>query len=221
MDREFDDSKLCRTIKESIQYQQGIKKILCNCNKNFIISRVCLDLQYYTPISLPFKNEELILTPKLLLDYGLVHQIICPDPSQASKFGRKIALGLTHGFKMNKKFVDAIIISKTPEWISNGNLLPAQYIVSLHYQNRRPTLLSCPLQFIDICVEPLTNQIKHWRARIISRDFEAYPKNMGYLIATDPIHQIFCSKRMDPLPTKSVIENVKLLDEHRKDYILP
>ena len=133
MDREFDDSKLCRTIKESIQYQQGIKKILCNCNKNFIISRVCLDLQYYTPISLPFKNEELILTPKLLLDYGLVHQIICLDPSQASKFGRKIALGLTHGFKMNKKFADAIIISKTPEWISNGNLLPVQYIVSLHY----------------------------------------------------------------------------------------
>ena len=133
MDREFDDSKLCRTIKESIQYQQDIKKILCNCNKNFIIGRVYLDLQYYMPISLPFKNEELILTLELLLDYGLVHQIICSDPSQASKFGRKITLGLTHGFKTNKKFTDAIIISKTPEWISNGNLLPAQYIVSLHY----------------------------------------------------------------------------------------
>ena len=73
------------------------------------------------------------LTPELLLDYGLIHQIICSNPSQASKFGRKITLGLTHGFKTNKKFTDAIIISKTPEWISNGNLLPAQYIVSLHY----------------------------------------------------------------------------------------
>ena len=211
MDKEFDDSKLCRTIKELIQYQQGIKKMLCNCNRNFTISRVCLDLQYYLPISLPFKNEELILTPELLLDYGLVHQIICSDPSKASKFGRKIALGLTQGFKMNKKFVDAIIISKAPEWVSNGSLIPAQHIVSFHYQNRRPTRLFCPLQFFDICVEPLINQIKHWRARIISRDFEAYLKNMGYLIAANPFHQIFYSKKSDPLPTKSVTEDIKLL----------
>ena len=42
--REFDDSKLCRTIKEPFIYQQGIKQILCKCNRNFTISRVCLDL---------------------------------------------------------------------------------------------------------------------------------------------------------------------------------
>ena len=132
-----------------------------------------------------------------------------------------MALGLAQGFKINKKFADAIIISKTPKWVSNGSLLPAQHIVSFHYQNRRPTRLSCPLQFSDICVEPLINQIKHWRARIISRDFEAYPKNMGYLIAVDPFHQIFCSKKSDPLSTKSVTEDIKLLEEHRKDYTLP
>ena len=183
--------------------------------------QVCLDLQYYLPISLPFKNKELILTPELLLDYSLVHQIIYSNPSQASKFGRKIALGLTQGFKMNKKFVDVIIISKASEWVSNGSLIPTQHIVSFHYQNRRPTQLSYPLQFSDICVEPIINQIKHWRARIISRDFEAYPKNMGYLIAADPFHQIFCSKKLDPLSTKSVTEDVKLLEKHHKDYTLP
>ena len=135
------------------------------------------------------------LTPELLMDYGLIHQIICSNPSQASKFGRKMTLGLAQGFKINKKFADAIIISKTPKWVSNGSLLPAQHIVSFHYQNKRPTRLSCPLQFSDIYVEPLINQIKHWRARIISRDFEAYPKNMGYLIVADPIQHIFYRDR--------------------------
>ena len=121
---------------------------------------------------------------------------------------------------MNKKFVDAIIISKALEWVSNGNLTPAQHIVSLHYQNRRLTRLSYPLQFFDICVEPIFNQIKHSRARIISRDFKAYPKNMDYLIVADHFHQI-CSKKMDLLPTKSITKDIKLLEEHRKDYTLP
>ena len=102
-------------IEEPFQYQKGIKKMICNCNRNFTISRVCLDLQYYSPISIKFKGEDLLLTPEKLLDHGLVHQIICSDPNQVSQFGRKIALGLTQGFKMNKKFANAIIISKAPE----------------------------------------------------------------------------------------------------------
>ena len=44
---------------------------------------------------------------------------------------------------------------------------------------------------------------------------------MGYLIAADPIQHIFYSRRMDLLPTKFVTKDVKLLDEHRKDYTLP
>ena len=67
----------------------------------------------------------------------------------------------------------------------------------------------------------LIKQIKHWRAKIISRDFEAYPKNMGYLIAADSLHQIFCSKRIDHLPTKSITNDMQLLMEHSTDYILP
>ena len=44
-DREFDDSKFYRTIKDPFLYQQGIKQILCKYNRNFTISRVCLHLQ--------------------------------------------------------------------------------------------------------------------------------------------------------------------------------
>ena len=219
-DMEFDNSKICRSLSEHLLHQQDNKQF-CNCNRNFTINRVCIDLRYYQPISLAFKNEVLTLTPELLLDYGLVHQRVCSDPSQASNFERKINLGLIQGFKMNKKFADTIIINKALEWISNSSLLLAQHYVPLHYQNMRPTLLSCPLEQPNICVEPLINQIKHWKARIISRDFEAYPKNMGYLISADSLHQIFCSKRIDPLPSKSIVEDTQLLMEHRSYYILP
>ena len=132
-----------------------------------------------------------------------------------------MALGFVQGLKSNQKFTDAIIISKAPEWVSVGSLLSAQHNVYFHYQNRRPTLLSYPLEFANICVEPLINHIRHWRVRIINKDFETYPKNMGYLIAANPFHQIFYSKRIDHLPTKFVTEDSKLMDEHRKDYTLP
>ncbi|RVW24587.1 Enzymatic polyprotein [Vitis vinifera] len=176
-----------RSCTEPLLHQQDNKPI-CNCNRNFTISRACIDLQYYQPISLAFNGEVLILTPEKLLDYGLVYQLICSDPSQASNFGRKVNLSLTQGFKLNKKFDDAIFISKAPEWISRGNVIPAQHYVNIHYQNRRPTLRSSPLVQSDICGEPIIKQIKHWRARVISRDFEAYPKNMGHLIAADSLH---------------------------------
>ncbi|KAL6326035.1 hypothetical protein AAG906_038527 [Vitis piasezkii] len=74
--------------------------------------QACIDLQYYQPINLAFKGEVLTLTLEKLLDYGLVYQLICSDPSQVSNFGRKINLSLTQGFKLNKKFLDAIFISK-------------------------------------------------------------------------------------------------------------
>ncbi|RVX13238.1 hypothetical protein CK203_017989 [Vitis vinifera] len=159
-DREFDDSKFCRIVEDPLLYQQGTKQLFYKCKRNFTIGRVCLDLQYYKPICLSFRHDELILTPKSLLDYGLVHQLVCLDPNQITNFGRKLVLSLMQGFKMNKKSAEAIIISKAPEWISNGCLLPAQHNISLHYQNRRPTLLSCLLDHTDLCAEPIKNQIK-------------------------------------------------------------
>ena len=56
---------------------------------------------------------------------------------------------------------------------------------------------------------------------VISRDFEVYSKNMGYLIIVDPFHKIFYCKKIDPLPTKSATEEIQLLMEHQTDYILP
>ena len=157
---EFDGSKICRNINEPLLHQHNNKQ-LCNCNRNFTISRVCIDLQHYQPIDLAFKEEVITLTPEMLLEYGLVYQLICSDPSQVSNFGRKINLSLTQGFKLKKKFADAIFFSKAPEWTSNGNVLPNQHYVNLHYQNRRPTLLFTPLLQNEICAEPIIKQIKH------------------------------------------------------------
>ena len=127
---------------------------------------------------------------------------------------------MIQGFKMNKKFVDAIIISEAPKQILDGSLLPAQHYISFYYHNRRPNLLFCPLEQPDIYAEPLINHIKNWRAKIINKDFEAYLKNMGYLIAVDSFHKIFCNKRIDFLLTKSATEEIQLLMETRTDYIL-
>ena len=43
-DMELDGSKICRSIDESLLHQESIKKFGCNCNRNFTINRVCLDL---------------------------------------------------------------------------------------------------------------------------------------------------------------------------------
>ena len=51
---EFDGSNLCRNCTEPLLHQQDNKPI-CNCNRNFTISRACIDLQYYHPINLAFK----------------------------------------------------------------------------------------------------------------------------------------------------------------------
>ncbi|WJZ91210.1 hypothetical protein VitviT2T_010306 [Vitis vinifera] len=217
---ELDDSKICRNTSEPLLHQHDNKQ-LCNCNRNFTISRVCIDLQHYQPINLDFKGEVITLTPETLLEYGLVYQLICSDPTQVSNFGRKINLSLTQGFKLKKKFAEAIFFSKAPEWTSNGNVLPAQHYINLHFKNRRPTLLSTPLLQNEICAEPIIKQIKHWRARVISRDFEAYPKNMRHLIAADSRHQIFCSKKIDTISFKSTIQNTQLLMDYRSDYIPP
>ena len=215
---EFDDSKFCRIVEDLLLYQQGNKQLLYKCNRNFTISQVCLDLQYYKPICL-FVFFFVFFFPELLLDYGLAYQLICSDPNQMTNFGRKLAFKLVQGFKLSKNFADVIIINKAPVWISDGCLLPAQHNISLHYYNRRPTLLSWLLDHIDFCVEPIKNQIMYWKARIISYDFEAYPKNMGYLIATDSFHQIFYNKKIDPVLTKSITEDIKLLDEYRRDIL--
>ena len=56
---------------------------------------------------------------------------------------------------MSKKFVDVIIISKAPKWISDRCLLPAQHNISLHYHNRMSTLLSCLLDHTELYTDIL------------------------------------------------------------------
>lgn len=112
---------------------------------------------------------------------------------------------------MNKKFSKATIINKALEWTSDGSLLPAQHIITFHYQNRSQSFC---LATLIICAKPIKKQIRFWRAKIISHDFEAFPKGTRHLIATDFYHQIYCSKRIDPLPTMTITKDAKFLDEH-------
>ena len=40
-----------------------------------------------------------------------------------------------------------------------------------------------------------------------------------YLIATDSRHQIFCSKKIDPISFKSTIQDTQLLMDYRSDKL--
>lgn len=173
----FDETKFCCLMIDPLSYQQGLKHLFCNRNRNCTISQVYLDLQCYQHITLQYNQEILVLTPKLLLDYSLVYQIVCYNQCQTMRIGRKLAFGLHQGFKLGKKFLEAIIISKAPKWTNVGSFLHTQHYIFLHFQNKRPTLLFSKVTGSDLCEEPIKNQIKFWRTRIISRDFEPFPKN--------------------------------------------
>ena len=72
-DIEYDGTKFYRIWEDPLKYQQCIMKLYCDCNRNFTISRAYINLQLYHPICLKYKDEDLILTLELLLDYGLIH----------------------------------------------------------------------------------------------------------------------------------------------------
>lgn len=49
-------------------------------------------------MQIDYKEEKIILTLTLLLDYGLLGQIIFSDPDQTDQFGRKIATVVLNTF---------------------------------------------------------------------------------------------------------------------------
>ena len=90
----FDETKFCCLMIHPLSYQQGLKHLFCNRNRNCTISQVYLDLQCYQHITLQYNQEILVLTPKLLLDYSLVYQIVCYNQCQTMRIGRQLAFGL-------------------------------------------------------------------------------------------------------------------------------
>ena len=60
----------------------------CKCVLSYSICKANIDLDKYKPIVIKFNNESIELSPALLMDYGLLYQLIFSNPEQTDGFGR-------------------------------------------------------------------------------------------------------------------------------------
>lgn len=75
------EKPLCITIP--------LEKFACQCHLVYSIPLACIDLARYEPLEIQYKSEKIVLTPTLLLAYGLLGQLIFSDPDQTNLFGKK------------------------------------------------------------------------------------------------------------------------------------
>lgn len=59
----------------------------CKCKLSYSIVRCYINLDTYELLTLPYKNEMLELSAPLILDYGLLYQILFFDLDQTDLFG--------------------------------------------------------------------------------------------------------------------------------------
>ena len=118
----------------------SLKRFVCQCHLVYSKPSVCIDLARYEPLENQYKNEKIVLTPTLSLDYGLLGQVLFSDPAQIDPFGRKIATVVLNTFvNTNNSFVELIIDSKPPEWNELGIIL-AQHKIVVIFHKFRPSL---------------------------------------------------------------------------------
>ena len=60
----------------------------CKCALIYSICKANINLDRYRPIVIKFNNESMELTPTLLMDYGLLYQLIFSNLEQTDGFGR-------------------------------------------------------------------------------------------------------------------------------------
>ena len=117
-----------------------LERFACQYHLVYSIPSACIDLARYEPLEIQYKNEKIVLTPTLLLDYGLLGQLIFSDPDQTYPFGRKIVTVVLNTFaNTNNPFVELIIDSKLPEWDDYGIIL-AQHKIVVLFHKFKPSL---------------------------------------------------------------------------------
>lgn len=52
-----------------------LERFVCKCRLIYSISSVCINLARYELLEIEYKKEKIVLTPTLLLDYGLLGQV--------------------------------------------------------------------------------------------------------------------------------------------------
>lgn len=101
-----------------------VERFAYQCHFVYSITSACIDLARHEPLEIQYKNGKIVLTPTLLLDYGLLGQAIFSDPYQINSFGRKIATVVLNTFaNINNLLVELIIDSKPPKFDGSGTIL--------------------------------------------------------------------------------------------------
>ena len=103
----------------------------CKCALTYSICKVNIDLDSHKPIIIKFNNESIELTPSLLMNCGVLYQLIFSNPDQTDGFGRKLAVCVLNVFIRDFKSVELIIESKPPEWSNGGGVYLAQHLILL------------------------------------------------------------------------------------------
>lgn len=97
-------------IKDSTCRNVHLNRVNYKCKLTCSLVRCYIDLDRYEPLKIKFETKEICLTATLLLDYGLLHQIIFTNLR-----GQRQVICLLNMFIRNKRRINAIIISKPPE----------------------------------------------------------------------------------------------------------
>ena len=114
---------LCREIPlERHDYKCALTYSICKANIN---------LDRYRAVVIKFNNESIELTSALLMDYGLLYQLIFSHLDQIDGFGRKLVVYVLNAFIRDFKSVELIIKSKPPKWSNDGGVYSAQHLIIL------------------------------------------------------------------------------------------
>ena len=112
--------------------------------------------------------KKIELTSALLMDYGLLYQLIFSHPDQTDGFGRKLAICVLNAFIRNFKLVELISESKPLEWSNDEGVYPTQHLILLKANHRKHQLFG--IEILRPCTKvSLKKQIRHWRLRMIAR----------------------------------------------------
>nr|CAN70247.1 hypothetical protein VITISV_021083 [Vitis vinifera] len=193
----------------------------CKCALTYSICKANIDLDSYKPIVIKFNNESIELTPTLLMDYGVLYQLIFSHPDQTDKFGRKLAICVLNAFINDFKSVELIIESKPPEWSNDGGVYPAQHLILLKANQRKHQLFGTEDPW-PCTKSSLKKQIRHWRSRIIARDLdsEIYSSSNYNLITEDNIQKIISANNFHEVPLLFQTQFTYLVDKYKKEYVL-
>lgn len=81
---------MCREIPLGMQnYKCALTYSICKAN---------MDLDNYHLVTIRLKNEQIELTSALLMDYGLIYQLIFSNSKQTDGFRRKLTTCVLNAF---------------------------------------------------------------------------------------------------------------------------